>query len=207
VPKSTAYRGYDVHQYTPLVETRITPYWEKLQQHYGPALTEEQWHRLVTAWKTQYGTNPGILNLERVYHDGWIRDPQVPRVNFAVVAAGCWALVQDSVSLREHFGQTLTTIGSTCIQGVSHRLFWDYAMLADAEAASRYESWGEETFLQVDSDPNLIVQAILAKVTQADPTLAAHLVEQCQPLDVTDQPRRMLRLARPVLDPAYKNKT
>ena len=67
--------------------------------------------------------------MNRNFRNGYILDPELPKVNSAMILVLIWDQIKDDTVLCKHFSETLKQIGNTCIQGISHRLIIDYVAL------------------------------------------------------------------------------
>lgn len=109
------YHGYDVHAYTPLLQNLV----KKLNLSNDP-INNDEFQQLLTDLINKYGEtiSPCINNIKRCYyHDGYIHDSELPDINFALILKDLYKNF-DEVLLRE----TLEEVGSTCLQGLTHRL-------------------------------------------------------------------------------------
>lgn len=120
--------GWDVHAYTCQMQKVSLEYYQLIISKYGTTLEEKQWDQLQQELYQMYGPKPAFENMKRQYSSGWIRDPQIPEVNFALVLYALWFEISASgeVSLHKHLNEILDDIGQTCIQGVTHRLLASY---------------------------------------------------------------------------------
>lgn len=103
---------------------------------------------LIDELKTTYGQKPVFQNLEKNYRNGWIIDPHLPALNSAVLLKAVWSEIQKrrDKSLVSHFGVTLDDIAQTCLQGVSHRLFYDYIIIVDQKTTTYGRPWDKIYF-------------------------------------------------------------
>jgi hypothetical protein len=121
------YLGGGVHEYTNQIKALLPEYLQKLIKE---KLTDEEWAKLVAEMKIHYGNHKAIINMGRNFRNGFIVDPHLPGLNSAVLLQELWKVVHASPDARKHFKETLDWIASTCIQGVSHRLFIDYVAIS-----------------------------------------------------------------------------
>jgi hypothetical protein len=113
-----------------------------LVEVYHQVLEPDQWAVLLTELRQRYGNKRALQNMQSRFRHGWIKDPDLPALNSSILLRAVWDKVKekDDDSMYQHFGETLDTIGGTCIQGVSHRLFLDYvAIMEDEEEQRLYE--------------------------------------------------------------------
>ncbi len=116
-----AYKGWNVHSYTP--DLNQNPWiFEFFEAH--PAVPPEIWANLMFELRQCYGNLPAIINMESVYvNQAHMKDPDLRNLDAAKVLYFLWIdHVKPNESLKQHFRETLEDIGSTCLQGISHRL-------------------------------------------------------------------------------------
>jgi len=122
--------GYDVHAHTQFMRAKfLTPEYLKLFSgtvDLVPIIEE-------IGTKYQNMSHPALINIRNVYRSGTIVDPDLPGLNIAVVLVAVWHRVKElnDDSAFIHFKETLDEIGGTCIQGISHRLLFDYFALCN----------------------------------------------------------------------------
>lgn len=123
------WKGFNIHRYTPELEQLMNnaSYIEKLNGH-GETVPEEEFRNIIRSLTKKYGPKVTYSNLEKNFQKGWIKDPQLPSLNSAVLLRAIWEYLESKQdeSLYKHFDETLNQIGTTCVQGISHRLFMDY---------------------------------------------------------------------------------
>lgn len=124
------WKGYNIHRYTSDIAGQLEPVLIRLQRTYPNGVNKTEFMRTLEQLKCQYGNLPAIANLQRNYNEvtRTISDPTLPNLNSAAVLHAIWRRVQElnDSSIHAHFLETLIDIGSTCIQGISHRLLDDY---------------------------------------------------------------------------------
>lgn len=116
------YHGDNVHSYTNQIRSLLPTY----RDFVDGVLTDDDWQSLVKQLREKYGNHPAIQNMCRHFKNGRITDPQLKELNTAILLQELWDLIKDVPALSNHFKETLDTIGSTCIQGISHRIFIDF---------------------------------------------------------------------------------
>lgn len=123
-------QGTDIHAYTIQFQTILDEVQETLK-HYDLCIHDEEFEELISVMKNKYGNKPAFNNIQRSYSNGRIIDPQLPGLNIALLLKVLWLLLCEvnDESIYAHFQETLDMIGETCIQGVSHRLCYDYIVL------------------------------------------------------------------------------
>jgi len=121
------YHGNNVHAYTRQIHSLLPHYLQKLVKE---KLELTEWEGLVAQLHHHYGNHKAIMNMRRVFRNGFIQDPQLPGLNTAVMLLELWKLIKGSEDGRKHFKETLDWIGGTCIQGVTHRVFIDYVAIS-----------------------------------------------------------------------------
>ena len=131
IPK--LWKGTNIHLYTPMLQQVLNngEILSKLESQYGRMVTEETFETILKDLTKKYGSKPTYSNLKTNFKKGFIRDPELPGLNSAVLLQALWAQLEPSkdASLHQHFNETLNEIGVTCIQGISHRLLMDYLVL------------------------------------------------------------------------------
>lgn len=80
----------------------------------------------------KYGdvVKPPLENIMRAYHDGMIMDSQLPNINFAVLLYAIWYWIRKHDSYV-WFRDMLLDIGTTCLNGITHRLLLNYIVILD----------------------------------------------------------------------------
>jgi len=135
------WKGYNIHSYSKDINDIIELDRIYYKNKFNKNVPEEIFLTTLKEIKQKYGTtekkNICYSNLLCQYKNGWIRDPKISTVNFAHIFVVVWRIVQrksrSSDDLYEHFSETLNDIGSTCVQGISHRLFMDYILLKNLQ--------------------------------------------------------------------------
>lgn len=120
------YIGYNIHNYTKQIVNVIPKYFG---DSVYTKVDSNEWNSAISVIQIKYPGNPAIKNLKRNFQNGFIIDPQLPKVNSAKILILIWNQIKDNDVLCKHFSETLKQIGNTCIQGVSHRLIIDYIAL------------------------------------------------------------------------------
>lgn len=125
------WKGYNIHAYTPEIQNQIQSVISKLTAMYGTVVVQDIFQTILCEMHQRYGPKIFFSNLKNNFKQGWIRDPELPGLNSAVLLQAIWDILKkkNEVSLYKHFDETLNQIGSTCIQGISFRLFMDYIAL------------------------------------------------------------------------------
>lgn len=122
------YRGWDVHQYTSNIRARLR------DEHASTATPYPVPAALMRDIAAVMGNKAALGNISRhTTPDGWLRDPELgPQHNFLWLLDRVWNKVKHNQSdLKEHFNETMDTIGTTCIQGITHRIYSDYVAICD----------------------------------------------------------------------------
>jgi hypothetical protein len=127
-PFVPAYAGTDVHAYTQYIRRQMQQWLPGLTEQYGVTVDASEFEQILLEMENRYGYKPTFHNMRQAFRDGWIVDPQVSELNSATLLKALWCNLQknDEPSAHAHFAETLDQIGTTCIQGISHRLFHDY---------------------------------------------------------------------------------
>ena len=124
------YHGVDIHAYTPDIIQSIHSHQNQIVSKWGDSIHPRVFHQIIQELKEFYGPKLALQNFVQNFRpqDGWIRDPQVPQLNSAILLEAIWFTLKklNETSIYRHFEETLDQIGTTCIQGISHRLFMDY---------------------------------------------------------------------------------
>lgn len=136
------YKGDNVHAYTSDIRSNLAKWLPIIEEKSGKkSLSKLEFTNLCADLKVQYGPKPAIDNMLQNFHEyansetpgsdteGGITDPQLPGLDAAILLLSLWKTIQDESMVR-HFGETLDQIGSTCIQGITHRLFCDFVALS-----------------------------------------------------------------------------
>lgn len=132
------YKGDDLHAYTPFLRQRL-PEFIVLFSSPVPIL---EWTALIKDLYHHYpdpGARVALENIQRQYSPaaGWIVNQELPGINFALVLYRLWHMIKakGESSLYLHFGETLRQISSTCLAGVTDRLFADFLALHEDSKA------------------------------------------------------------------------
>lgn len=132
-PVSMNYRGWDVHAYSR--EYRQIAH--KVSQHIPRFIDTDTHTQLIQALKGRYGNNSlalqAIDKMAKRYHPqnrGYF-DPDLGNLNVTSLLYATWMSVLEAnhPSTYKGFGEILSDIGGTCVQGDSHRLLAYYAAL------------------------------------------------------------------------------
>ena len=117
------YIGYNIHNYTSQIVNIIPKFFEKI---FYKKANVKTWNKSLTEIKKKYNNHIAIKNIERNFNNGFIKDPEIPELNSAIVLLVIWDTIKNNNIMCHHFLETLNEIGNTCIQGISHRLIIDY---------------------------------------------------------------------------------
>ena len=131
---SNIYLGYDIHAYTKIIKPMLGKYISYIDNKYGNILSDaKNWEKLICELKNKYGNKVAIFNIQKNYKHGKIVDPDLPGLNIAILLLALWDIIKkiNDISIYRHFGETLDCISNTCIQGISHRLFYDYVIFCN----------------------------------------------------------------------------
>lgn len=120
------YIGDNIHSYTSYIKEKIPRYFTEI----NIKISGEDWDNLKKELLESYQNHLAIRNIINSYKDNFIRDPEIPNINFAIILLQLWQLIKIN-NLENYFKETLDWIASTCIQGVTHRIFIDYVALYD----------------------------------------------------------------------------
>lgn len=128
------YRGRDVHAYTQYMRAVVPTHHENLVKKIGPRLTPEEVLWLEADMRNKYGNKEAFPNIFHKMQTGYLADHDVPNINFALFLWALWEILKKTKeeSLFNQFGETLDHIGSTCVQGITHRVFCDYIAIAES---------------------------------------------------------------------------
>jgi hypothetical protein len=132
------YRGYDLHAYTSYLQSRLPSYIQDTNTLYPDStVSVELWENTLQAIQSHYGSSvvPALHNINRYFKNGAILSPELPGMNFAVLLILLWNTVCDAsdFSLFTHLQETLEDIGTTCLAGITDRLFADWIALHPLE--------------------------------------------------------------------------
>lgn len=128
---SSHYKGWDVHAYTPEIRQWFQQYLLPRLHDNGVFLTE--WMQLMKELRAVYQNVPAVhmaLNkMQKRYSvqvRGYFDGDLGPGGNVASILKYTWQKVKSmkEPSIVRLFGEILIDIGSTCVQGDSHRLVW-----------------------------------------------------------------------------------
>ena len=129
----------NIHSHTAALRATMAPFVNSLNMKYAatPLMSRQQFNMLLGEIQGFYRHHFPIQqavyqNLSNQFHDGKIVDPELPDLNCVLLLLEIWKTLKSSndQSLLLHFEETLLQIGSTCIQGISHRLAMDYVAIA-----------------------------------------------------------------------------
>jgi len=124
------WKGHNIHSYTPEVCKIVDHHIIELESLYGNKLDPNTFTSILKELFDKYGNKVAYSNFRNMYNirTGWITDPELPRLNSAIVLQATWERIKkkNDESLYKHFGETLDQIGCTCITGISIRLLMDY---------------------------------------------------------------------------------
>jgi hypothetical protein len=125
------YHGYNIHSYEQDMAPVVNKHVPVMTELYGTVVEPEEFEKILTELEQRYGPMVTYSNLRNTYRDKCIRDPRFPGLNSAVTLKAMWSKVKtlNDDSIYKHFNETLIQIGSTCIQGISMRLFMDYVTI------------------------------------------------------------------------------
>lgn len=128
------WHGENIHAYTKQVNLTIPQYLPQIYGKYGEKLSLENLNLLLAEFQKKYGPKVTYSNIRNVFANGEIFDKDAPQLNSAILLQAIWDILceKNEESLFRHFGETLDQIGSTCIVGVSHRLFMDYVAFVES---------------------------------------------------------------------------
>jgi hypothetical protein len=117
------YIGYNIHNYTSQIVNIIPKFFEDMEYK---KVDIKYWNKSLNEIKKKYPNHIAIKNIERNFNNGFIKDPEIPKLNFAIILLIIWDNIKNNDIICNHFLETLNEIGNTCIQGISHRLIIDY---------------------------------------------------------------------------------
>ena len=119
------YTNDNVHSYTQYIR-QVLPTFSNYELH--KELLYEEFLEVLNELHKFYGLKVTYDNFRNTYRNGFIIDPEVPGLNSAIVLKLLWDQLKklNEPSAFRHFNETLDQIGTTCIQGISHRLFLDF---------------------------------------------------------------------------------
>ena len=117
------YIGYDIHNYTSHVVNIIPKYFGEIIYK---KIDIKTWNKSLNEIKKKYNNHIALKNIEKNFINGFIKDPDIPELNLAIVLLILWDTIKNNDIIQNHFLETLNEIRNTCIQGISHRLIIDY---------------------------------------------------------------------------------
>lgn len=117
------YNGYNIHNYTKQIIDIIPKYFGNIV--YGK-INNKKWNNILIEIKKTIPNYQTIQNINKNFKNGYIIDPELPKINIAIILVLIWEQIKNDTILCKHFSETLQQIGNTCIQGISHRLIIDY---------------------------------------------------------------------------------
>ena len=119
-----SYKGYDIHAYTEIIKKQINNHFD--EKYYKP-IDNISWNSLISELHLKFpDKKKSLVNICNYYKNGYLLDPQLPKVNIAIILLEIFNFIKTNNNLINHFRETLEQIGTTCIQGISHRLIIDY---------------------------------------------------------------------------------
>jgi len=119
-----SYRGYNIHAYTQIIIEIIK---KKFNKTYYQSIDNKSWNTLISKLHLIFPDKKIPLeNICKYYKNGYLFDPQLPKINIAIILLHLFDFIKTNDDLIKHFRETLAQIGTTCIQGISHRLIMDY---------------------------------------------------------------------------------
>jgi len=126
--------SWDVHYWTPVIRTSVNLHQTQVQQVFGTHMNPLLFRHILEDLAQILGVviQPALQNLGQAYDVArqGIFDSDLPSLNFAVVLYAIWGFLkydkQVDASTWQHFRETLEQIGSTCRQGITHRLWLDF---------------------------------------------------------------------------------
>lgn len=125
------YLGWDVHRNTPFFK-EVMP---KYRECFPERITLKEHILTIGELEQKYGPLPAIAKMRQRFQekDGGYRCPDL-KVNIAAVLQETWNLVKkvNDPSIFAGFGEILRDVGTTCVQGDSHRLISYYIPLRGA---------------------------------------------------------------------------
>ena len=124
--KMSIYHGYNIHSYTKQVISIIPRYFGDIA---FSKVDNEKWKSVLLEIEKKISNSQAIQNIKRNFSNGRIIDPELPKVNSAMILVLIWDQIKNDIFLCKHFSETLKQVGNTCIQGISHRLIIDYVAL------------------------------------------------------------------------------
>ena len=133
------YKGWDVHAYTQTIIEMLPDLLEKIDNYCNKMgyidrkIPDKSFKDIIDQIADLFPNNPAIYNIISSYKDGWIVDPELPHLNSAIILEIVWKLLLfgDNEYKIEAMSMILGDIGETCIQGISHRLIFEFIYLHD----------------------------------------------------------------------------
>lgn len=130
------YHGDNIHSYTQYINEILPPYINEIKKY---SITDQEFIELevemhqVLDLIPQFDIRSAWVNMKRQYKNQTIIDPELPGVNCAVLLKLTWIKLKqlNEPTLFLHFKETLYQIGSTCLVGISHRLFMDFIVFIE----------------------------------------------------------------------------
>ena len=117
------YHGIDIHAYTNDIRAALNE--KYTEPHWRDAMQTKDIIELLSSIKLKYPRHIGVKNIRQCIANGRLLDPELPPVNFLFILKQLWSNIQASGSFA-HFKETLDQIGTTCRQGVTHRIYIDW---------------------------------------------------------------------------------
>jgi len=129
------YLGYDVHSYTILLQQIIIKVQNKLATMICRSeLSSSDFRTMMQRFQEWYPNHLALTNIQRNTQINCLVDPDLGSFNFILLIwfyYRCLLLWDDTQQcMKEYFRNTLDDIGSTCIQGITHRLLFDFDIFA-----------------------------------------------------------------------------
>jgi hypothetical protein len=133
------YKGWDVHAYTQTIIEMLPNLLEKIDNYcqfmgyIDRKIPDKSFKDIIDQLSGLFPNNPAITNMVSSYKDGCIVDPFLPNLNSAIVLEIVWKLLlfMNDSNMYEMMNMVLDDIGGTCVQGISHRLIFEFIYLHD----------------------------------------------------------------------------
>ena len=77
------WQGANIHIYTSHLQQLLNEedYIEKLSLKYGTTVSTQMFQHILQSLAIKYGPKVTYSNLKQNFHKGWIRDPELPKLN------------------------------------------------------------------------------------------------------------------------------
>ena len=119
-----SYKGDNIHSYTEIIKKLIDKHFD---DKFYQSIDNKSWESLLLELHLKFPDKKiPLANIYKYYKNGYLLDPQLPKVNIAIILVKIFNFIKTNDDLTNHFRETLEQIGTTCIQGISHRLIIDY---------------------------------------------------------------------------------